>query len=712
MTGYVLTSFVGKQVMSVLNAIDSCFCKDNINYPVEAIHLYATEDDVIDGGAKSEGTLPQAKIVEQHCKDRNYAPVEIFLYKRTEDHSEEFIKRVPENNSILFYLEGGMNFSVAYYVSKLNSLRDDSAFLISDGNIYRTISIRDAFVKLDFDETYLTIREKSAKQILDEQNVNYEIMSKDTPLSAYIKRVIARKDLPINPLFNVKIDGVPFELVWNCGGNHLALLGATANLGSGSNTYLKGVRAYAGFASGKSGGKAFYDCRIYIQCIKGSLKEQVEHEGRGKAIALNTNGYAKDGLFYANFHKDKGLANCDGLNEELKRIFKDRYRPLSLDNSLNKKVVVTSDSFITVMGKDSSATLKALESHFTNLHSTTAILLSTPDLIEKCKKLIGILKNKKGFSKIKFRIITTDIKGRSIAYRMIPEDGAQNISVNVTPGTKGQTAFLTLFVVKHNFQVWSLRDSCVIPVSGCCSDEYSVEPFDPLPILSSETNKVEADNYKKTSINLKKAYAAVLKIFNDEFNQGKANISFEEILMKSGFVLYKDKNNLLSVKNEILSYDERLGDWFESLTCAAFFSLKDSVVYKNVKFYRSDLHGHVTEIDSLVSTGHLLIAVSCKAYLESELQTQVGNYHKALAEVISFARSVNRLCLPVLCCIDKYHLKDVELVGEAKIPVAVISLRELCDSRKLKAVIDKLDESVRYDSVYDDVSIEEATSLE
>ena len=65
-----------------------------------------------------------------------------------------------------------------------------------------------------------------------------------------------------------------------------------------------------------------------------------------------------------------------------------------------------------------------------------------------------------------------------------------------------------------------------------------------------------------------------------------------------------------------------------------------------------------------------------KAYLESELQTQVGNYHKALAEVISFARSVNRLCLPVLCCIDKYHLKDVELVGEAKIPVAVISLRE------------------------------------
>lgn len=44
--------------------------------------------------------------------------------------------------------------------------------------------------------------------------------------------------------------------------------------------------------------------------------------------------------------------------------------------------------------------------------------------------------------------------------------------------------------------------------------------------------------------------------------------------MKSGFVLYKDKNNLLSVKNEILSYDERLGDWFESLTCAAFSVLK------------------------------------------------------------------------------------------------------------------------------------------
>ena len=54
----------------------------------------------------------------------------------------------------------------------------------------------------------------------------------------------------------------------------------------------------------------------------------------------------------------------------------------------------------------------------------------------------------------------------------------------------------------------------------------------------------------------------------------------------------------------------------------------------------------------------------------------------------------------------------MDLVGEAKIPVAVISLRELCDSRKLKAVIDKLDESVRYDSVYDDVSIEESTSLE
>lgn len=106
MTGYVLTSFVGKQVMSVLNAIDSCFCKDNINYPVEAIHLYATEDDVIDGGAKSEGTLPQAKIVEQHCKDRNYAPVEIFLYKRTEDHSEEFIKGFLKITLFSFTLKG------------------------------------------------------------------------------------------------------------------------------------------------------------------------------------------------------------------------------------------------------------------------------------------------------------------------------------------------------------------------------------------------------------------------------------------------------------------------------------------------------------------------------------------------------------------------------------------------------------------------------
>lgn len=697
MKSYTFTSFVGKQTTGVINAIKASLSKENINYPVNRIVLYATSNDMLDDGRISEGTIEVAQVIKKQCADIGFHSVEIIEINRMENRSEELIKKEIENGSeILFYVEGGMNFSVAFYMASLSVLSKSAAILISNGSYYCTVTLADSKNKLHYDDVVLPINEKSSEEILNEQAISYETLENDTPLAKYIKTYIPKETLPYSPLFNIEIDGLPFDMIWNCGGNHLAMLCATSNKGKGKTTYLKGVRAYSSFAAGKTNNKGLYDCKIYIQCLKYSLKEQVIHESKGKAKPLNTIGYFKDGFFYNDYDSESGSERSKTLEKELKKIFSQKYGVEELNDDMHKKVSVCTNSFITVMGKDSSPTIKAIESHFRQFSFSTVILLTTPDLVDKCSKLISKLEILKRFKTVCFRIVKTDIRGRSIPYRLTLEPDAKNVTVNITPGTKGQTAFLTLFATENNCKVFALINDKVTPVTKNSGNAFDVCSFDPIEILSSEENTVYSKNYKSESQNLKEHHKKLLNSFKSAFDNDVSGDCFKYELEKYDYKIKRTEEDGFRVENESLKIDMKLGDWFEDFVAAAFSQLRDSFVRKNVKYCRKNLQGHVTEIDCLVSVDHMIVAVSCKALYESKKENQLACYKNALKEVISYSRSISRLCIPVLCCIDKMNLNEVEFVGKAEIPVGVLSLKEICDPQKIKKILEQVVIKSRY----------------
>ena len=694
---YTFASFVGKQTTGVINAIKACLSKENINYPIDRIVLYATSNDLLEDGGISEGTINLAQIIKNQCLDIGFHSVEIIEINRKEDRSEELIKKEIENGrDILFYAEGGMNFSVSFYMASLSNISRSAVILLSNGSHYCTVQLEDCKNKLYYDDVVLPFSEKRSEEILDEQLVSYKILENDTPLANYIKTYIPKDSLRYSPLFSTEIDGLPFDMVWNCGGNHLAMLCATANIGKGKSTYLKGARAYSSFAAGKSNNKGLFDCKVYIQCIKRSLKEQVKHESKGKAVPLNTIGFFDDVLFFKDIDAEFGSVRNKDLENELIKIFSNKYVSEELKEDLLKKVSVSSSTFITVMGKDSTPTTKVIESHFRQFSFSTVILLTTSDLEYKCNKLINKLESLNRFKNVVFRIVKTDLRGRSIPYRLTLEAGAKNVTVNITPGTKGQTAFLTLFAVENRCNIFALVNDKVIPITKNSGNAFDVCSFDPIEIFCTEKNKVKYKTYKSVSLKLKDHYKNLLKSIKSAFDNESNTDCFKFELEKSGYKIKSTENDGIKVENFSLGIDKKLGDWFEDFVAAAFSQLRESVVHENVTYCRESMKGHITEIDCLVSVDHMVVAVSCKALYESKIENQVDCYKKALKEVISYARSINRLCIPVLCCIDKLHLKDVEKVGEAKIPVGILSLKDLCDPNRIKNILEKVEKKYRY----------------
>lgn len=720
MAQYVLTSYVGKQIFGVFNTILAVCANPHWRSLVDSIVLYSTKDSQGSRGV-SKGTLEESEKIKSYCEQHGYPPVKIVEFDRTENLAAEFVKEATsDGKKVLFNIEGGMNYCVTQYMSELVKSSLDHSVIISDGSVYRTVPLNQSFENCDWDTETLKIPELSVEDIFAIQNVTYEKKEEKTEFGKFVESHLEKRNLPKSLIYNVTLNHLTFDLVWNCGGNHLAFLVSPWKKNGTSSkaaNKLERLRVYLKWAAGKNNQKQIYDFQFYVVCEAGNHIDTTKIQGRGKAIPLDSYGYVENNKFYGGGERRIDLSKK--LSFELSLLLSRKNVPefgkLSKSEETNTKVEVVDNTFITSFGKDPSSTIAALLSHLEcHTYLKTVLLLCTPDLIKQCNKFITILKSypSQFLKHINFKIVKTDIKGRSIPYILTAKSDIKNVEVNATPGTKGQTAFLTLFAQNNDFPVWTLNQKEVL----CCNQDF--EKFKNEPKINPKLY-LSLDRYKVTSNTISKDIAktkllkSILKNMS-ESDADKCRNNFGSFLKESKITAKLDGSSYFVTSDNGIYKKEEMGALFEDLVNVAFSNLKgvagdSSVTVKDPTVHNSNQKKyHLEEIDYLFSYKHMVVSVSCKAYFNKDAHHLHTRLASVVKESVSFAKGICRFCLPVMCFINKFDVPDIFIDKSSNEPVGIIDCWDLCDPDRLQDILERLDASI---NVEGSISAEDDSEL-
>lgn len=720
MAQYVLTSYVGKQIFGVFNTILAVCANPHWRSLVDSIVLYSTKDNQGTGGV-SKGTLEESEKIKSYCEQHGYPPVKIVEFDRTENLAAEFVKEATsDGKKVLFNIEGGMNYCVTQYMSELVKSSLDHSVIISDGSVYRTVPLKQSFENCDWDTETLKIPELSVEDIFAIQNVTYEKKEEKTEFGKFVESHLEKRNLPKSLIYNVTLNHLTFDLVWNCGGNHLAFLVSPfgkKGTSQDSDKKLERLRSYLKWAAGKNNQKQIYDFHFYVVCEACNHIDTTKIQGRGKAIPLESYGYVEKDKFYGG--GERRLDFSKKLSFELSLLLSRKNVPefgkLSKSEEISTKVEVVDNTFITSFGKDPSSTIAALLSHLEcHTYLKTVLLLCTPDLIKQCNKFITILKSypSQFLKHINFKIVKTDVKGRSIPYILSAKRDIKNVEVNATPGTKGQAAFLTLFAQNNDFPVWTLNQKEVL----CCNQNF--EKFKNEPKINPKLY-LSLDRYKVTSNTISKDIAktkllkSILKNMS-ESDADKCRNNFGSFLKESKITAKLDGSSYFVTSDNGIYKKEEMGALFEDLVNVAFSNLKGVAGDSNVTVKDPTVHNsnqkkyHLEEIDYLFSYKHMVVSVSCKAYFNKDAHHLHTRLASVVKESVSFAKGICRFCLPVMCFINKFDVPDIFIDKSSNEPVGIIDCWDLCDPDRLQDILERLDASI---NVEGSISAEDDSEL-
>lgn len=720
MAQYVLTSYVGKQIFGVFNTILAVCANPHWRSLVDSIVLYSTKDNQGTGGV-SKGTLEESEKIKSYCEQHGYPPVKIVEFDRTENLAAKFVKEATsDGKKVLFNIEGGMNYCVTQYMSELVKSSLDHSVIISDGSVYRTVPLKQSFENCDWDTETLKIPELSVEDIFAIQNVTYEKKEEKTEFGKFVESHLEKRNLPKSLIYNVTLNHLTFDLVWNCGGNHLAFFVSPfgkKGTSQDSDKKLERLRSYLKWAAGKNNQKQIYDFHFYVVCEAGNHIDTTKIQGRGKAIPLESYGYVEKDKFYGG--GERRLDFSKKLSFELSLLLSRKNVPefgkLSKSEEISTKVEVVDNTFITSFGKDPSSTIAALLSHLEcHTYLKTVLLLCTPDLIKQCNKFITILKSypSQFLKHINFKIVKTDVKGRSIPYILSAKRDIKNVEVNATPGTKGQAAFLTLFAQNNDFPVWTLNQKEVL----CCNQNF--EKFKNEPKINPKLY-LSLDRYKVTSNTISKDIAktkllkSILKNMS-ESDADKCRNNFGSFLKESKITAKLDGSSYFVTSDNGIYKKEEMGALFEDLVNVAFSNLKGVAGDSNVTVKDPTVHNsnqkkyHLEEIDYLFSYKHMVVSVSCKAYFNKDAHHLHTRLASVVKESVSFAKGICRFCLPVMCFINKFDVPDIFIDKSSNEPVGIIDCWDLCDPDRLQDILERLDASI---NVEGSISAEDDSEL-
>ncbi|MDR2140211.1 MAG: hypothetical protein LBR11_00180 [Deltaproteobacteria bacterium] len=490
-------------------------------------------------------------------------------------------------------------------------------------------------------ETKLTV-----KELLDLQQIKYEVAIEKPNWDLKNLCHKAKVKCPEGALYNVVIDGLRIDCVWNAGNNILNFLFIIV---SKQSNYLDNSRIILLLAATKDWLNNLYNRKIYVLESNKFNIERYDYESGGKISSYN--------IYWDNYSMK--LETSEYLN----RIFAQFKVNKENKQSINRTIwtLAPKRTLITSVGKMSEATFIAIKTH----KCPQVILIYTGNdswiinMVEIIKKKASEL----GLEDVHF--LETSFTAAN-CFSQLPKEQYNLFEVNVTPGTKPQGAVLGLWAKANNIPTWIIDGKKICRIDS----EMEEKPVVGLNLknrldLMLDSAKVSDYGWSKESFDWNIPFYSNMFIFMNKLLQNnKENYYLNFDIQIDGF-----EQKISDYSWELIWPDpvapsrigrfigeKESGFWYEKLTAKAVDAM-NQLPAKTRNYISFDVSNGVevsndnqsitlSERDVLVATSDAqLFMISCKKSQKIDDERE----KRLLIEVVATAKTLGRFVVPMLC---------------------------------------------------------------
>lgn len=701
---FTYISYVGNQTEGIVSSIETCLAakddKEQQLFDIQKIFfLY------------SEATKEHALNLAETYKNKNFY-VDTVL--STRESSKETLINASKNSRVIFNLSGGQNFQVALTICENHNNID--YFVTTDRNKIIVINLSKEYSV----KTIPIEKLKSADELLSVHDYKAIPEKSSSPLCEFLRLNNIRLpegEIRDGALENVNINGIHYDLVWNDGSNRLAFL--TDFTEKSQNKEERQHLTRTACSKQGKGLQDLFDRGWYVICGSATDIQHIKFESRGKITTYKRYGHFSGDQFKTGFKPDpKEKIQRKNPTEELSEFLKKIFLNKPNESFKKKTVSVESDTLIIALGNDITVTLNAVLTHKKEHNIKNVIMLATSydPLIKEYSEAVQKYFNEKGLNTTIFK---TDINASNIIQGVIKKENAENVLVNVTPGSKGQGAALSYWSVLNGADAWSIETShsqlkCInnpskegknFGVIACDIRDY----FKILYPFKKELFEEDTEKDKKfMSLLLEQMRCCIkdnvewnkLSVKGESLSSGNITLKLDQsIIYKSGEnYCKKGKYSITDDKGNTYFYRFDGGDWFESLTAQALREAGCQFVYARTRLpFEEKLQNKMQgwfendvfriDMDAIASFHGVHFLVSCKSQTLGD--KKANPIDEVAREAQDVAASINRFCVPVVCYLNKNN-KDEFILPEdkKKKAIPIIDWKELCQPAKLRDILE------------------------
>ena len=557
-----------------------------------------------------------------------------------------------------FNLAGGMNFQVAACIQAARHPNLQYVYPERDGTrVYRLEGGAATQVRrLDL---------PPAADVLSLQGLAYSLAKgkRNGKLTGMIK------SLGLDPdkfQWNVSIGGTVFDLVWNYG-NELRFL-KSLDQSKKQSEQVREARTIIRFATGRKPLAELFHRRVFAHTDNEAVKERLRTEGGGKISVLVSGNF--DNPFYSRQLEEVFMPQKPSSGTKAGK------KPDDFGAAKGEKALLA------VLGRDPTTTFISLWSH----KADRAYLFYTPgdQEVENAKNGLESCAQR---LPCPIRFIETDIFGLNILDTPpVPE---KNVQVNVTPGSKSQAAFLSLWAKMRGARVFSIDDRVEELPSGESLQKAGPSAADFL--LLKGVDLKSAGTGKDKLLEAGALYDPMMDFFRVLADHGDQLNAFPEKSIELGgfsFEMADDQGTLAvpSGRGQKASWKMAGGEWLEKLAGYALAKCDADDVAVRVRTNFGEYNAkeiakkygcdpHMTDIDVAAFFQGNYYVVSCK---QSRQQPK-----KVCAEAAAVASVFGRFCVPLVFMFK--HAGEPESFDG----VYRFGIKTLADFDSLKALLAK-----------------------
>lgn len=660
----ILASIVGTQIMAVLSPactlLEEEFNKEGL------LFLMATSR-----------TIEVARKIEEFIASR-YENVSVEVAHTSAGLEPEAPDLPPAHevfagftskidDPVYFNVAGGMNFQIAAILYSIKEKLDRLRIVYPERYGVHVFKLEGT--KLSYSTKHHVVSISTPEQIMDLQGLDWKPIESGLPAN-FVKW--ARKNgLIIPPGISVNIGGNVFEHVFQKN-NELYLIGKLLNV-SKAETRLKRVRKLLDFSQDRHKTAELYHKSILILTDNPMVKEHLEKDSGGKIeiVMLDKNGHP-------------------GMNdfEKIKSFFTSNVLEMP-SISLPKLEPIESKVVYTVLGKDPMPTLQALKSHKTG--GARLIVTSGDSSIEnswhRIQKLIPSLPQKR-LQKIPVSFNSHEILSH------VPPEPPEQLVVNITPGTKLQTAFLTIWaVIMGNIPVYSIKtdDRFLrrIPDNARGPKRATPTPVEVLTVRMPDVDILRHGRDKGFILKNEKFYQQMLSFIKSIINSSDPQSLIDKLCGRIPFVIpdvlkcdflgpsksKMDISVLWEGCSEPIQWSLLNNTWFEELVAYSIVCAGATNVHVNIKL-GTDFNGNqhdFSEIDVVAGYENEIYVISCKSGKDSE--------DSWIEEVNAVAKQFGRFAHAMLAKLA--YLGEPTVAGN----VVIFGPRTIVDPERMKEAL-------------------------